>query len=38
MANSLVKVYIISNFAIFVDSNAENQGSTSVQYSNIAFA
>jgi hypothetical protein len=38
LANSLVEVYISSNFTIFVDSNARNQGNTFVQYSNVFFA
>jgi hypothetical protein len=38
LANSLVEVYISSNFTIFVDSNARNQGKTFVQYSNVIFA
>jgi hypothetical protein len=33
-ANSLVKVYISLDFAIFVDSNARNQVNTFFQYSN----
>jgi hypothetical protein len=37
LANSLVEVYISSNFTIFVDSNARNQGNTFFQYSNVVF-
>jgi hypothetical protein len=37
LVNSIVQVYINSNFSIVVDSNAMNQGNTFAQYSSVVF-